>query len=448
MPFDLGIEGGTVVTSAGRRRAHIYVDRERVASLTDTVQPARQRFDASGLLVMPGMVDAHVHFMDPSATEREDFLTGSSAAACAGVTTVIEHTHAGPVRSADDLRQKASYLSDRSHVDYALAAHAWPGQAEAAMSAWAAGAAYLKAFTCTTHGISGHDASDLLDLFGQAAEVGATCLVHCEDESLTAAAERRLRQEGRSDPSVIPQWRSREAELAAATMTSLLASLTGADVVIAHASNRAVIDSVGRCAPGAVSIESCPQYLSLYESEVLEHGAFRKFTPPARARSAADLEDMWRALAEGSVDYVATDHAPATYEQKTAASIWDVHFGLPGIDTTLAVLLDGAAQGQIAYETVVKLYSEAPARIYGLRRKGRLAAGWDADLIVVDPSLSWLVKDQDMLSKARWSPLAGRTLTGRAVATFLRGQLVAQDGRILGDGPGGHFISGRGASTI
>jgi dihydroorotase-like cyclic amidohydrolase len=131
---------------------------------------------------------------------------------------------------------------------------------------------------------------------------------------------------------------------------------------------------------------------------------------------------MWRALADERIDLISSDHAPSTPEQKRAGSIWDVHFGLPGIDTTFSVLLDGAAAGRITYERIVAAYSEAPARIYGLQAKGRLEPGADADLVIVDPTQRWTVADEDILSKAGWSPYSGRTFTGRAVRTFLRGQ--------------------------
>src|SRR5438132_1269872 len=370
--FDLGVEGGTVVTARGRRRANVYVTGGRIAEVAEQLRPARERVDAAGLLVMPGMVDVHVHFMDPSAIDREDFVTGSAAAARAGVTTVIEHTHSGPVRTPDDLRAKADHLAGRSRVDFCLAAHAWPGMVDQVGPLWRAGAAFIKVFTCTTHGVPGHTPADLLRLFGAAAESGATCLVHCEEESLTAAAERELRLAGRVDGGVIPAWRNREAELVAVATTAQLARSAGARVVVAHASNPEVVD----LARPACVVESCPQYLTLLEAEVVEQAALRKFTPPARARTVSDLAAMWEALAGRRIDYIATDHAPSTLAQKRAGSVWDVHFGLPGIDTTLSVLLDGAHHGRITYERVVEVYSEGPARIYGLHPgKGSLEAG-------------------------------------------------------------------------
>jgi dihydroorotase len=431
--YDLGVEGGTVVTARGREPAHLYVAGGRIAEVGRERRAARDRIDASGLLVMPGMVDAHVHFMDPSATEREDFPAASAAAARAGVTTVIEHTHSGPVRSAEELRDKAAYLTGRSQVDFALGAHAWPGMAVQVAALWAAGAAFLKAFTCTTHGIPGHSPADLLSLFQGAAAAGATCLVHCEEESLTAAAERDLRQAGREDGGVIPAWRSREAELVAVVGAAQLARSAGARVVVAHASQPDVVTA----ARPSCRVETCPQYLTLLEKEVLEQGALRKFTPPARARGETELDAMWQGLASGDIDYVASDHAPSTLAQKTAGSIWDVHFGLPGIDTTFPILLDGARAGRISYERVVDVYSEAPARLYGLHpRKGSLEPGADADLVLVDPDRRWTVRDEDILSRAGWSPYSGRTFVGGAVKTFLRGRLPEPGAGTFVPGPG------------
>jgi dihydroorotase len=448
MGLDLGIEGGEVVTPAGRRRLNVYVEGGRIAAVTDERLQAAETVDAGGLLVLPGMVDAHVHFMDPADTEREDFPAGTAAAARAGVTTVIEHTHARPVRTAADLAEKREYLAGRAHVDFALGAHAWPDRLDAVEPVWRAGAAFVKALTCTTHGVPGFDAARLRELLERAAACAAVCLLHCEDESLTADAERTLRAAGRDDPGVIPLWRNPAAELTSLAVAALLARLTGARTVAAHVSHPAAVELAGRerAAGADVLVETCPQYLELLEDEVLEQGPFRKFTPPARARGRDELEAMWRALAEGRVDYVSSDHAPSTAAQKRAGSIWDVHFGLPGIDTTLSVLLDGAHAGRIRYERVVEVYSEQPARIYGLwPRKGRLEAGADADVVLVDPEARWTVADEHVLSKAGWSPFAGRTFAGRAVRTYLRGGLAAADGRVAAEPGAGRFLPGAGA---
>jgi dihydroorotase (multifunctional complex type) len=438
--FDLGVEGGMVVTGAGSAQANVYVAEGRIAAVTAERHSARDRFDAFGLMVMPGMVDAHVHLMDPADTSRESFPAGTAAAARSGVTTIIEHTHGSPVRTPADLRVKVEYLRDRARVDFALGAHAWPGHAADAVAAWQAGAAFIKAFTCTTHGIPGHDAARLWELFQAAAGARVTCLLHCEEETMTAAAGARLWAEGRKDGGVISEWRSREAEEVAVATAATLAARSGVHAVLAHASHAEALELAG-----PMVVETCPQYLAILEAEVLEQGAFRKFTPPARARSQAELDAMWAAVASGRVAYVSSDHAPSTREQKAGGSIWDVYFGLPGLDTTFSVLLDGAAAGRLTYERVAAVYSEAPARLYGLRAKGRLERGADADLVLVDPTAHWEVRDQDILSQAGWSPFTGRTLRGRAVRTYVRGSLVAANGTVVAEPGTGRFLPGPGA---
>ena len=439
--YDLAVEGGTVVRPGGRERAHVYVNDGRVAEISAERRDADRRVDAGGLLVMPGMVDVHVHLMDPADPSREDFPTGTAAAAVAGVTTLVEHTHARPVVTDRDLVEKREYLADRSCIDFGLGSHAMPGREDAVAGVWRAGAAFLKAFTCTTHGLTGFSTADLKRLFDAAVAAGAVCLVHCEDEALTADAERALRTAGRDDGTVIGAWRSLDAELVALATVGVLARRTGVRAVCAHVGSIEALEQLD----GDVVVETCPQYLTLREQEALEHGALRKFTPPARAHRDDDLDAMWRALADARIDYVASDHAPSTLEQKAAGSIWDVHFGLPGIDTTLPVLLDAASAGRITYERVVEAYAERPARIYGLDRKGALEPGADADVVLVDPDARWTVSDDAIVSRAGWSPYTGRTLTGRAIATYLRGELVARDHEIVA-GPGtGRFVPGAGA---
>lgn len=443
---DLAIEGGLVVGTSGRRRANVLVHDGRILAVGQERADARVTIDASGLFVLPGGVDTHVHLMDPGAPDREDFISGTSAAAASGVTTVLEHTHGHPVRTVDDLTAKRAHLENRSLVDYGLAAHAWPTSEQDVRGLWSAGVAFFKLFTCTTHGVPGHSAAQTHQHLSKASACGAPTLMHCEDESLTEESERVLRAAQRDDPGIIPEWRSVEAELVAVSVASLLVRLTGATATIAHVSNPAAAGIVAeqRSRGASLAVESCPQYFLLRESEIHDCGALRKFTPPARARTDHDEARMWSLLREGTLTHISTDHAPSTKAQKLSGNIWSAHFGLPGLDSTMSLLLDAASRGELALEDVVRVYATFPARWYGLApRKGSLAPGADADLVLVDLDRKRVLRDEDVLSKAGWTPYAGRKVTGMVVQTYLRGELIAEDGKPL-DKRRGTFVAGGG----
>lgn len=445
--IDLRIRGASIVTPEGFMEGDLYIQEGKVIGLGQLDLPSSQTLDADGLLLLPGMVDAHVHFMDPADLSREDFPSGSSAAAVAGVTTVIEHSHGSPVHSPEDLRRKADYLKNRSVVDFALGAHFSMESPREMDEVFREGAAFIKVFTCTTHGIQGVPAGPLYRAMNLGGERGPIYLVHAEDESLTATAEKELKSSGRRDGKVIPEWRSRLAEEVAVEMVCRLADQSKAPVVIAHCSHAPIVDIVAdyRQRGARIWAEGCPQYFVLKEDEIREKMGFRKFTPPARALSSKDQEEMWKRLRDGKISYLASDHAPATRSQKSEGSIWDVHFGLPGVDTTLPVMLDSVSKGLLSYPRLVDLYARMPARIYGLYpRKGALQPGSDGDFILLDPKVQYPIEDRNILSKAGWTPYAGRTVQGKVVATYLRGQKIAEAGRSLVSPGWGKFIRGRG----
>jgi dihydroorotase (multifunctional complex type) len=440
---DLAVRGGRIVTSDDVIREDLYVSDGKVMGFGSFDVSPKQTVDARGLLVFPGMMDAHVHFMDPGDPSREDFPTGSAAAAVAGVSTVIEHNHARPVYTSEILKEKIAYLKNRSVVDFALGAHFPVKGVERITGLVQTGAAFIKVFRCTTHGIKAVDTGALYKAMTLFAKRDVPFLVHAEDESLTRLAEQELKGAGREDGRVIPEWRNPLAEQVAVSTVAHLAEASGAKTVIAHCSHPRVVDMVAEFQRRGARIyaEACPQYFFLKEDEIDAMGGIRKFTPPARAKSRGDLDQMWERLRAGSLSYIASDHAPSTRDQKQKGSIWEVPFGLPGIDTTLPVMLDAAARRQLSYPQLVALYAERPAVIYGLYpKKGALRQGSDADFVLVDPKADYILKDEAVISKAGWSPFAGRQLKGKVVATFVRGRKVAENGRCIQGAGWGRFV--------
>jgi allantoinase len=443
MNFDCEITEATFVTPEGRQEGTIAIRDGRIAALlAEPSGSAARTINAAGLVVLPGMVDQHVHFMDPGVTAREDFIHGSSAAAVGGVTTVIEHTHSHPVLTVNDLREKSSYLANRSVVDFGLMAHVFPQTIENAPALWEAGIAMFKVFTCTTHGVPALLSDDLLRLLRTLAEIDGRVLIHCEDEFITEDNEERLHKALRTDNGVIVEWRSPEAEMLAVNMVALLARLTGAPVTVAHASQASVVDLVRReRALGArLAIESCPQYFYLSAEDVKQHGPIRKFTPPARDEAGHD--EMWQYLERGEIDVISTDHAPSTLEQKFESDIWNCHFGLPGVETTLTMLLHAVNQGKLSLERLTRVYSETPARLLGLfPRKGAIRVGADADLVMVDMEQEHTLSNDKIISKAGWTPFDGLRVKGRPVMTLLRGEVVAENGKVTAEPGTGRYLT-------
>lgn len=447
MNYDLVVRGGTIVSPNGRRRSNVYVSGGRVALISDDQLRAEAELDADGLYVLPGAIDPHVHFFDPSEPDRETFITGSSAAAVGGVTSVVEHTHSRPVTTPDELQEKASYLGNRSIVDYGLAAHVLPTTIPHLEELWQAGVTFFKLFTCTTHGIPGLSNREIYTVFRKLAEFGGLALVHCEDESIVVGNQAELVEEGRRGGDVLSAWRAREAELIAVNTVAFLARLTGVHAVIAHASHPAVVDLAASANARDLAIETCAHYLYVEEGEAAEFGAFRKFTPPARGRSRFEFEEMWRRVALGPVTHVSSDHAPSSQLQKQGG-IWEAPFGLPGVETRLPLLLEGVSRGYLTLERLVELVSYNIARIYGLfPRKGVIRAGSDADLVLIDLGSTKKIDNDSVVSMAGWTPFHGREIHGWPVTTIVRGEVVAKSGTVVGTPGWGQFQAGPGARS-
>lgn len=447
MERDILVRGGILVNSRTCFPADILIEEGKIAAIGRGLAcgPDSRIIDAGERYVLPGAIDGHVHLMDPGYTEREDAGTGSLAAARGGVTTIIDHHRSNPQTfDAGLFEAKRQYLKERMGVDFALMGGLNRSNLKELRGMWEAGAVCFKGFTCHLHGAEALLSGDLMAIMEEVRTFGGLIQLHCEDDSILTHNEAYLKRLGRKDPMSVTEYRSREAEKIAVLNVVQLAGVTGARVVIAHVSTPELIKAIVEARTGGLSIfsESCGHYFFLDTDDLRKNGPFNKFTPPVRGK--ADVAGMWTALARGGVDMVNSDHCPFPRAEKEAGldDIWRAPFGIPGIETTTRILLDGVARQLMDIRQIAAVRSENPARIYGLsHRKGFLLPGYDADLVVVDLKSEAVMRDEDTVSKCGWTPLAGRRIKGDVLTTLVRGRIVMEEHRLIVRPGWGEFVT-------
>jgi len=446
MTYDTVVRGGTVVTAEYSQRADLAIQDGTIAGVLapGADVSAEQTIDAAGRHVLPGGVDPHVHMMDPGDTEREDFPTGTAAAAAGGVTTVGEHHRTDPtVLNTEVLSNKRDYLADRARIDYGLLAGGHPDNIDEVSDLEGKGTFAYKSFTCEVHGVPALLSDYMQELFEEIARVDGISMIHPEDERMLNAAKERLREADRKDGSVIPEWRSKEAEQVAISTTLQIAKQTDIELWFAHLSHPEVVEQVTHAKSQGVDVysETCPQYFYLTRGDIEEDSPYTMFTPPAREE--ADRVEMWDLLADGEIDMVNADHAPSTQEQKAAGEddVFEAPFGIPGIETVLPLLLNGVNEGKVSLQRVVGVFATNPAKILNIHpRKGDLRVGSDADFVVVDMDRERTLRNEDVVAKCGWTPYDGLTVRGVPESTYVRGEPVFEKDDIVGETGYGEFI--------
>jgi allantoinase len=391
--------------------------------------------DAAGLLVLPGGIDAHVHFDDPGYTEREDFYHGSCAAASGGITTVVDMpcTSVPPVTSMAHLREKLAAVEGKAAIDFGLyggvSAQSFAESLERHLAELAPHVLGFKAYF-----ISGMEAFGRLDhyrfhrLLRRAAGLGRPVLLHAEDYDYVTAATEAARREG-DRPRHYVRSRPEMAEILAVQAAVRLAEDAGADLHIVHVGTAEAAEIVAASA-GRVTCETAPHYLAFDLDDFERIGAPLKVTPPVKgARDGArapNRERLWALLSGGQIDWVASDHAPCPAEEKASGSIWTAYSGLPGTGTLLPYLYaEGYQRGRLSLRRLLEVSAESAARRYGIDdRKGFIAVGHDADFAFIDPGGEWTVRGAAFYSKGKVTPFEGMTLPGRVVRTIVRGTTV------------------------
>ncbi|RIK38954.1 MAG: allantoinase AllB [Chloroflexi bacterium] len=446
------VTGGTLVTSDGPIRADLVIRGDRIAAITSSAADIAdaERIDATGLIVVPGGVDAHTHFREPDPNMVEGFKTGSMAALAGGVTSVVEMPQASPTSSTGaHIREKRAALERASLVDVAL----WGGivgqPPEQIQEMIDEGIVALKAFMPNSSpGFPAADDQVLLDTFRFLAEHDPDLPfgLHCENDALLTAGIARLQAAGRKDPLAHAESRPPLVEVEAIHRAIFFAELTGARLYVCHVAAADGLQLVKDAQARGVRVqaETCPQYLSLDHSDLVKHGPFARCAPAFRDR--AEVERIWQYVADGTVDVVSSDHCGYTVESKRAGldDIWKAPLGCSGVQTMYPALFDEVVNRRgLGLQRFVELSATNPAKVFSLYpRKGVIQVGSDADLAFYAPNASWEVRGADMLHRNKWTPFEGKTIGASVVRTMLRGR-VAFDrsaGGVLGSPGDGRFL--------
>ena len=403
----------------------LYIENGKVVQLEkDIRQEADQVIDADGLVVCPGLVDMHVHLRDPGLTYKEDIFTGTAAAAHGGVTSVACMANTDPVV---DTPEQVRYVKDKAaqangvHV-YPIAAVSMGMRGEEPSDADAmkkAGAIALSDDGCNVD-----NANLMRDVMIHAKRLEMPVLCHCED---TTMVEGRAVNEGSVSRQLWLEGRPAIAEEIMVMRDAMLAEETGAHVHICHVSTAKSVDIIRRMKKRGVAItcETCPQYFTLTEDEILTQGSMARVNPPLR--TAKDIKGIIAGLKDGTIDAIATDHAPHSAEEKSRP-LTRAPSGMVGLETSLAIALTELYHtGKMKLPDIIKRMTYTPASILRLSSKGRLSLGSDADITIFDPEEVWTIDPEQFASKARNTPFAGREVKGKVKYTIVGGNVIYQD---------------------
>jgi len=422
--FDLVLKNGTVVNHDGQGQRDIGVRDGRIAEIGSlSAADAGETIDCTGLHILPGVIDSQVHFREPGLEHKEDLESGSRAAVLGGVTAVFEMPNTNPLTTSEEaLADKVSRARHRMHCDFAF----WVGGTRENAGIVGElerlpGAAGIKVFM-------GSSTGDLLveDDEGVAAVLRNTrrrAAFHSEDEfRLRDRADLRVHD----DPSSHPVWRDEVAALMCTERLVRIARETRARIHVLHISTAEEIGFLQQHKDVATA-EATPHHLTLTANDYERLGTLIQMNPPVRAPHHRD--GIWRGVEQGVIDVLGSDHAPHTLEEK-AKPYPASPSGMTGVQTLVPIMLDHVNAGKLTLERFVDLSSHGPNRLFGIARKGRIAAGYDADFTIVDMKRAETLRNEQVGSKAGWTPYDGKQVTGWPVGTVIRGARVMWEGEI------------------
>jgi dihydroorotase (multifunctional complex type) len=454
---ELRISNGTVATPSGSDRADVLVDGGRIVGIVapEVAVPAATVLDATGKLVLPGMIDVHVHTREPGYTHKEDIETSSRQAAAGGVTTIFGMPNLDPptttAETLDDVlsRYARSSLVDYNHNPAATQPDEIVPMAERGIRSYKV---YMVVDTGRTYphpaGTGMHDHGDLLRMMDQIATTGLRFIIHPHDQALMSYIEKAYWDRDENTPAGYAQaYAERNGVIwdTAVDVVLRLAEAAGCPVHIAHMQTARSIDAVRRAKARGLDV-TCEvnhwgPYLSKWE-HVEKLGPYSlSYWVPDEGREA-----IWAGMRDGTIDIASSDHAPHTREEKEVGwtKMWSSHTGTPGIQYYYPLLLDSVATGDLSLDRVVDMVATKPAAAFGLAgAKGALRVGLDADIVIADLNSPWEIRNEDVLSRCGWTPYDGRTIQARIEHTLVRGRPVLTNGAVVGTPGSGRLATAR-----
>jgi dihydroorotase len=423
--FDIVFKGATLVNHTGEGEADLGIRDGRITAIGDISEGlADETIDATGLHILPGVIDTQVHFREPGMEHKEDLETGSRAAVLGGVTAVFEMPNTKPpTTSREALASKVAAATGRMHCDFAFFVGATHDNVdELDELELLPGAAGVKVFAGSSTGNLLVDDEETLARV--LANIRRRASFHSEDE---ARLNDRMSLQREGDPSSHTEWRDPIAALVSTERLLRLATEAGKRIHILHVSTAAEMGLLA-LHKDVASVEVTPQHLTLATPDAYDRlGTRAQMNPPLRDR--AHQEQLWWGLSQGVVDVLGSDHAPHTFDEKSG-SYPATPSGMPGVQTLVPVMLDHVNAGRLSLARFVDLTSAGPQRLFGIAGKGRIAVGYDADLTIVDLKAERVVEDAWLGSKCGWSPFTGQTFKGWPVGTVVRGRLAMWDGEL------------------
>ncbi|MGA2972217.1 MAG: dihydroorotase family protein [Candidatus Bathyarchaeia archaeon] len=437
------IENGKVVRGGRLTRANILIEDGTIEYVgVRKTKGADKRIDAKGRVILPGLVDGHAHLHDPAFTNREDFTTGTCAAAAGGVTTVVEMVLSTPVDTPDRVKAKIELGRRSSLIDFSLHAGMMKLNNLPNIAAIASlGVRSFKTFTCKPYGADDHT---LMSLMRETSMRNSILNVHAEDEQTANENFDRLTAEGRKDPMAHVEWKPNMAEERAVRNVVEFSRMLKARLHISHMSTREGVEIVRKNKRLRVKVtaETCPHYLTFTRGDMKKQGPYLKMNPSLKGPK--DVQALWKGLRDGTIDMVTSEHAPGERAEKEVGwtDIWKAWGGVPAIETMLPVLLsEGVNKRQLSLITLQRVCCENPARIFGFYpRKGAIQKGADADLVIVDLKIKRKVKAEALHYKVGWTPYEGWTLRGWPILTMRRGEPLYEDEQVIGKPGAANFL--------